>query len=1103
MKGDFSRWTFDRKKHYNTVLKQQGRVEVEADSNEQAAIDIHRMRVTSQDVIGPCGVPRVLGSPDPGGFRVALKSLALHGVRFAGTTGLLVGESGLTLSTLDGGKTWRQEVLPGAAAPTLRGIGLDGEALVAVVGDRGTLMLGDMEGREWRRVETGVEQDLHSISLVSGVCGWTVGEDGLILFYDGNKTHKQNSGVSVSLRGASFAENGPGFVVGASGTVLVSENYGKKWTKLETETDANLHAVCCVGGEQGLCWAVGENGAILRIVRNGNDWAVDSHFSDLSLPGLRAVHFQSQSLGWAVGEKGTVLVWNGETWRPWPSGTIEELTGVWSAGGKNVWAVGNAGTVIHSEDAGTQWKRVEVLATELTLAPGRIYVHGRLCESEQVVRYESQPDYWPDALVPPPAEERPRTDLVFLHVLDRHITALEDPGLREPALGGPDTATRIKTVWRAEIRPGPGQAQKDILAGTLEAVQLDLANLAEIIGSGSAAPVDQLITRIETNGKVVARAMEKRGGADQKLGRALLDPAAALKSRGKVSVARVLKVAELLNRYREQIAEPETEVPCCTRPPEWAPATGTLCARTRPSEGDRPCLMRPDAGYSLLENQLYRVEVHSAGELGTATFIWSRDNGSVAVSIDQVEGQTIHVRHTGSDRVLGFAEGHWVEVTDDRMELDNHAGQLVKVAHVDHDGRKVEIDSATQVPAVEQGRHPLLRRWDSPGSVLVEVPGTNEGWIRLEGGIEVRFGPGTYKAGDYWLIPARTATGGIEWPEDANGDPKEMPPLGIEHHYCPLALLEWKKEGGVEVKDCRRFFYPLATPALHVVRTSWRNDSDVELDTMGSAGLKITFDGAPRADTVSAATVIVRMEVPRSGTAETAGSLLEELIVTGDVSVPEGDPDAIVWKPAGTDDILPLLKVYKRCRVRLELKGHSIWSEACGLRVYLDGQTFGCPTKKPDDSYGTDLVFPSGRGDQASNFESWFWVLLSGSPTPSSQTMFVDESGAQVSSYLEGDRLYVKVVDPSHAGATSLANAVTIGTQAYGLTPLAGATNDTFITTGLDLNLAAGAAVTATYKDPRDPTDTSSDTVTILARKRSERVPRARGDVEPEGRAAN
>jgi hypothetical protein len=48
----------------------------------------------------------------------------------------------------------------------------------------------------------------------------------------------------------------------------------------------------------------------------------------------------------------------------------------------------------------------------------------------------------------------------------------------------------------------------------------------------------------------------------------------------------------------------------------------------------------------------------------------------------------------------------------------------------------------------------------------------------------------TYRIGDYWLIPARTATGDIEWPVDENDNPKLMGPHGVEHHYAALAVLQ-------------------------------------------------------------------------------------------------------------------------------------------------------------------------------------------------------------------------------------------------------------------------------------------------------------------------
>ena len=58
MKGDFSRDTYDRTKHFSRVLQQQGRVQLDADWNEQTAILIHYMRTLAADLIGPFAGPK-------------------------------------------------------------------------------------------------------------------------------------------------------------------------------------------------------------------------------------------------------------------------------------------------------------------------------------------------------------------------------------------------------------------------------------------------------------------------------------------------------------------------------------------------------------------------------------------------------------------------------------------------------------------------------------------------------------------------------------------------------------------------------------------------------------------------------------------------------------------------------------------------------------------------------------------------------------------------------------------------------------------------------------------------------------------------------------
>src|SRR5215216_6724943 len=57
MKADLTRSTFRPEKHYSRVLMQQGRVQLDADWNEQVDIGSYLDETTRIDVIGACGMP--------------------------------------------------------------------------------------------------------------------------------------------------------------------------------------------------------------------------------------------------------------------------------------------------------------------------------------------------------------------------------------------------------------------------------------------------------------------------------------------------------------------------------------------------------------------------------------------------------------------------------------------------------------------------------------------------------------------------------------------------------------------------------------------------------------------------------------------------------------------------------------------------------------------------------------------------------------------------------------------------------------------------------------------------------------------------------------
>jgi hypothetical protein len=69
--------------------------------------------------------------------------------------------------------------------------------------------------------------------------------------------------------------------------------------------------------------------------------------------------------------------------------------------------------------------------------------------------FSKQADF-PDSGIYDISQNRPRTDLIYLDAWQRHITTVEDPELREVALGGPDTDTRTKVIAQVKVLPLDG-----------------------------------------------------------------------------------------------------------------------------------------------------------------------------------------------------------------------------------------------------------------------------------------------------------------------------------------------------------------------------------------------------------------------------------------------------------------------------------------------------------------------------------------------------------------------------------------------------------------------------------------------------------------------
>ena len=651
----------------------------------------------------------------------------------------------------------------------------------------------------------------------------------------------------------------------------------------------------------------------------------------------------------------------------------------------------------------------------LLIGGGRYYVDGLLAENNAgKIAYEDQdkldlPGADMAAVLTEMKEKGLSAALVYLDVWQRHVTVLDDRLLREVALGGPDTTTRLKTVWQVKALPLTGGNSTELAKLREEQRQLE----------------DELVKLNEFSDKIQAEAATIKQKMDQviptspefKKLQALLQKATAklaeVQAETEKRKAQLAELAKKLDELGGGSAAPSCDAQLSDWDALFTPS-GLLNARAQPPDPTKDlCLTPPGAGYRRLENQLYRVEIHQGGPLGTATFKWSRDNGSVVTTIESIKGSVITVHDIGPDDALGFAHGQWVEISDDALELNGLPGQLAQIDTVDAATRQIMLQGAAPKPlaanptGVDAARHPKLRRWDQADQAAAPVSASGikvaATWLPLEEGVSVQFSAGQYRPGDYWLIPARTATGDLEWPpfEVPNLNPQPQPRLGIEHHTCRLALI--RVQDGVidkDITDCRKLFPPLtelttagAKPALHIVKVNWENDSPLDSKVFQEAGLRITLDGPPDPASISNETVVVMIDLPYTSGDQTNPLFRQPVAVLGQVGVDPADPTTIVWRyveqatggggnvavgPAIGHLVLPRIPREVVARnalpVRVTLKGHVIWSQAGNPPRYLDGQAFGRPVVDANNRAHTSLIFPSGDGARASDFESWLYI---------------------------------------------------------------------------------------------------------------------------------
>lgn len=123
------------------------------------------------------------------------------------------------------------------------------------------------------------------------------------------------------------------------------------WDVLQTNILETLQATYCV---ENVCYAVGNDGVVLKSTDGGDNWGVLS--SGVSSD-LRDVYFTSVNVGFAVGADGACIFTSdgGNSWNPIDLSVSATLRSIHFVNEDEGWIVGNSGLIFHTNDGGATW----------------------------------------------------------------------------------------------------------------------------------------------------------------------------------------------------------------------------------------------------------------------------------------------------------------------------------------------------------------------------------------------------------------------------------------------------------------------------------------------------------------------------------------------------------------------------------------------------------------------------------------------------------------------------------------------------------------------------------------------------------------------------
>jgi photosystem II stability/assembly factor-like uncharacterized protein len=308
-----------------------------------------------------------------GAREARLHDASLRAVQFLEKeVGWAVGDEGVILNTIDGGKTWDRK--PTGLRASLRSVCFLTPFVGWVVGreelpggmSAGVLLYTRDGGESWKQLLPKALPGLNQVRFVDAATGFVLGDgceqfpSGLFRTDDGGRTWEPVAGPrATSWLAGEFQDGKTGVLTGAWSR-LATFKQGEQHSGADVRMLAGrqVHAVQVV---QRRLLAGAEGGLILTSGHAGASWG----FADLKLPteilpclDFRALHAVGARV-WAVGRPGSVVLHSadgGSHWQLLKTGQPLPLHGVFFFNDRAGWAVGDGGTILATSDGGQSWR---------------------------------------------------------------------------------------------------------------------------------------------------------------------------------------------------------------------------------------------------------------------------------------------------------------------------------------------------------------------------------------------------------------------------------------------------------------------------------------------------------------------------------------------------------------------------------------------------------------------------------------------------------------------------------------------------------------------------------------------------------------------------